>query len=67
MTRKSKDGEEARVEQTLIVLHETEKAILVSEEPNVWLPLSQLDVIRKQGARWTVSMPLWLAKKYDLD
>ena len=65
--RRNRDDEDERVEQTLIVLHETEKAILVSEEPNVWLPLSQLDVIKKQGERWTVSMPLWLAKKYDLD
>lgn len=56
-----------RIEQTLTVLHETEKAILVSEDPAVWLPLSQLDVTKKQGVMWTVSMPLWLAKKYDLD
>jgi hypothetical protein len=56
-----------RIEQTLAVLHATEKAILVSEDPAVWLPLSQLDVIKKQGVMWTISMPLWLAKKYDLD
>ena len=48
----------------------TDKAILVSddgEEDNaVWLPLSQLALVRKGGGRLIVTMPEWLAVDKEL-
>lgn len=57
------------VELTLTLYHETEKAILVSEDDKtkVWLPLSQIELERKLGPKGhdivIVTMPLWLAEK----
>lgn len=57
------------VEVSVFVHHETEKAILVSEDEvtKVWLPFSQIKVDRSKSdlsvGTATITMPLWLAEK----
>ena len=58
------------VELSFTLYHETEKAILVSEDDGktkTWLPLSQIEFERSMDAKGhdtvTVTMPLWLAEK----
>ena len=53
-------------------LHPTssERAVLVSkdgEEKNaVWLPISQIEVMPKQGNHVVVTVPTWLAEERNL-
>lgn len=53
------------VDLTLQLHHETDRAILVSddgeEEQAVWLPLSQCEVNKLKGNVVEVTMPEWLA------
>ena len=51
------------------VHHQTDRAILVSEEgeEKIWLPLSQIEVvISVDGFTATVTMPEWLALEKEL-
>ena len=65
----SKQDRYEPVEIALFVHHETEKAVLVSEDEKtkVWLPLSQIEIdqkpYEKEKGTATVTMPLWLAEK----
>ena len=66
MARTSKNSE--LIDVALKVLHETEKAYLVTEgltdengkEKTSWLPKSQLDVDIEVGKTCTVTLPRWL-------
>lgn len=57
------------VDFTLILHHETEKAILVSEVEGgsrVWLPKSKIEFERKEGRLVDVQCPEWLAIEREL-
>lgn len=59
--------ETEKVELSLTLHHETDKAILVSEDDinKVWLPLSQIEILHSHVDKKLieVEMPLWLAEK----
>lgn len=51
------------VDISVIVRHETDKAVLVDhggEEP-IWLPLSQIEIEPNHDGTHTVTLPEWLA------
>jgi hypothetical protein len=58
------------IDVTLQLHHETAKAILVSEDGDrdnaKWLPLSQVEIERKERGIVIVTMPEWLAMDKDL-
>lgn len=61
-----------KVEATVILHKETEKALLVSETEDgekVWLPKSQIEVLKTTAGEFDIieiSLPEWLAKKSGL-
>ena len=61
-----------KVEATVILHKETEKALLVSETEDsekFWLPKSQIEVLKTTAGEFDVieiSLPEWLAKKSGL-
>lgn len=58
------------VDVTVQLHHETEKAILVSDDGDrdkaVWLPRSQIEIEEKRGGVVVVTLPTWLAKDKGL-
>ncbi len=57
---------------SLIKLHETDKAILVTKEDptrdnckKVWLPKSQVEIEHKPNSTVEVTMPEWLYEKSE--
>lgn len=59
------NGKSDLIDVTVQLHHETEKAILVSDDGDrdkaVWLPLSQVEIERKSKGIVIVTMPEWLA------
>lgn len=53
------------VDLSVQLLHETEKAYLVTDstpEKGVWIPKSQCELEKSSvGGVWTITMPEWLA------
>lgn len=66
MSRKTSNSGDGK-ELTLTVYHQTDAALLIDDEQGIWLPKSQVDVIKQQGGKWTVWVPQWLIDKYELD
>lgn len=58
------------IDITVRLHHVTERAVLVSasddREKAVWLPLSQIEVERKDNSTAVVTLPEWLAKERGL-
>jgi len=58
------------VDVTVQLHHETERAVLVSDdgdrEKAVWIPLSQCEVERRRGGVVIVTMPEWMALEKGL-
>ena len=61
-----KENVDVTVTVTVTVYHETDKALLIDEVNKIWLPHSQIDVLKQQGDKYTISLPKWLAEKLDL-
>lgn len=63
-------GNSDLVDLTLQLHHETDKAILVSDDGEqdnaVWVPKSQVEIERKKGGLVEVTMPEWLAQEKEL-
>lgn len=70
------NGPQALIDLEVQIHHETDKAILVSDdgdrEKAVWLPLSQIEIERRSQAKHsegqfaTIVVPEWLALKEGL-
>ena len=57
-----------RITKILKVIYSTEAAIKVGEDPDIWLPLSQIDIEYLGDGRCAkIGMPLWLAKKHGME
>lgn len=58
------------IDITLAVHHQTEKAVLVSDDGDrqkaVWLPLSSIEIAPIKGGAAEVTMPEWLALEKGL-
>lgn len=57
------------VDLTLMIKHQTDKAILVYndlKDADIWLPKSQVEVEAIDGRHSVVTMPEWLAKDKEL-
>lgn len=58
------------IDVTCQLHHETERAILVSDDGNrdaaVWIPLSQCEVLRLRRGAVRVTLPEWLALEKGL-
>lgn len=54
------------IDVTMQVHHETERAILVSDDGDkdraVWLPFSQIEIERQLGGLVIITLPTWLAQ-----
>lgn len=57
------------VDVEVIIVHQTDKAVLVKsdeEADGVWLPLSQCEVDGEPGSVGGVTLPDWLATEKEL-
>lgn len=58
------------IDTTVEIHAETDRAILVSEDGDefgaVWLPLAEIEVSRRRGAKASISVPEWLAEDRGL-
>lgn len=63
-------GKSDLIDVTMQLHHETEKAVLVSDDGDkdraVWLPLSQCEIERKAKGIVVVTLPEWLATEKGL-
>jgi hypothetical protein len=63
-------GKSDLIDITMQLHAETEKAVLVSDDGDkakaIWLPLSQVEIERKDGGIVVVTMPEWLATQRGL-
>lgn len=65
--RKIQDPDGDWYEDNFEICAETQKAILAfNGDKEVWLPLSQIEIIFKMGVSATIAMPEWLAIDKEL-